>query len=362
MVMSNVLGSLLGLHAQTLLHPGAGTALGTVDLPIQRERHTHWPTIAGSALKGILRDACRERIAELPAEQLEGELRHDDEFDEAGGVTKRAARSGTRRGKADATLKLNRLFGPPTAGAGEFAGALSVCDARLLAYPVRSLKGVFAWVSCPAVLTRLQRDARLAGCDDFPDSIPPVAPHQFVAPNDCPCIAAGKNAEGENCEQVVLEEFDFTRRTGEEGKLSAIAAWISQHLLPEHPETRQRFQAHLLLLSDDDFTHFARHATEIVARIGLNYETKTVNSGALFYQEFLPAETVLYSVVLANRSRAAHGKIAGQETDGRAELLKLLQETICLVPYSQIGGDETTGKGICAVCLTAPQPCRPIGR
>src|SRR5947208_12166768 len=51
---------LLFLHAQTGLHPGSGTALGTVDLPVQRERHTGWPTIPGSALKGILRDRCRE--------------------------------------------------------------------------------------------------------------------------------------------------------------------------------------------------------------------------------------------------------------------------------------------------------------
>src|SRR5437879_572508 len=36
-------GALLGIHALTSLHPGSGTALGTVDLPIQRERHTHWP-------------------------------------------------------------------------------------------------------------------------------------------------------------------------------------------------------------------------------------------------------------------------------------------------------------------------------
>src|SRR5207253_5149205 len=51
---------LLFLHAQTGLHPGSGTALGTVDLPVQRERHTHWPTVPGSALKGILRDRARE--------------------------------------------------------------------------------------------------------------------------------------------------------------------------------------------------------------------------------------------------------------------------------------------------------------
>ena len=46
---------LLFLHAQTGLHPGSGTALGAVDLPIQRERYTQWPVIPGSTLKGILR-------------------------------------------------------------------------------------------------------------------------------------------------------------------------------------------------------------------------------------------------------------------------------------------------------------------
>ena len=36
----NKANALLFIHAQTSLHPGTGTALGTVDLPIQRERHT----------------------------------------------------------------------------------------------------------------------------------------------------------------------------------------------------------------------------------------------------------------------------------------------------------------------------------
>src|SRR5437660_12574596 len=65
---------LLFLHAQTGLHPGSGTALGTVDLPVQRERHTRWPLIPGSALKGILRDLCREKAKE----------QYEDERDEEG--------------------------------------------------------------------------------------------------------------------------------------------------------------------------------------------------------------------------------------------------------------------------------------
>ena len=60
--------AVLFIHALTGLHPGSGTALGVVDLPVQRERHTQWPVIPGSSLKGILRSTChasdedRERV------------------------------------------------------------------------------------------------------------------------------------------------------------------------------------------------------------------------------------------------------------------------------------------------------------
>src|SRR5262245_12866022 len=183
---TNVLGGLLGLYAQTSLHPGAGTALGTVDLPVQRERHTHWPTVAASALKGILRDACREKIAARA--DLDILPRHDDEPAEGERPERRAERKGGRRDRADATMELNVAFGPPTAGSSEFAGALSVTDARLLAFPVRSLKGVFAWVSCPAVLERLQRDAALAG-QPTEWKIPEVKANRVIVPlEDCPCL------------------------------------------------------------------------------------------------------------------------------------------------------------------------------
>jgi CRISPR-associated protein Cmr4 len=322
-----VSGALLSLHAQTALHPGAGTALGTVDLPVQRERHTQWPTIAGSALKGILRDACRENIAIRP--DLDQLARFDDEPD------KPAERKGKAREKADATLELNELFGPPTAGSHEFGGALSITDARLLAFPVRSLKGVFAWVSCPAVLQRLERDAVLAG-KTLEGTIPDVANEQVVVPEGCPCLVS---------EHIILEEFEFKRSPANCGKL---AEWITLNLFPDTPSyaaTRTRFQKHFLLLSDDDFTHFAKHATEVAARIGLDYETKTVKTGALFYQEFLPAETLFYAVVLANSARSRNGK----GKDGTA-ILKTLEQHVPSV--LQVGGDETTGKGLCAVRLT----------
>src|SRR5262249_11585540 len=155
-------GGLLGLHALTALHPGSGAALGTVDLPVQRERHTHWPTVAGSALKGILRDACREQV--------------------------KASYQGDRK-QADESAAITQLFGPPTQPSAEHAGSVSVTDARLLAYPVRSLKGVFAWVTCPAVLERLQRDVTLVG-EKLPafDPTRPAAQFQVIVPPGCPCL------------------------------------------------------------------------------------------------------------------------------------------------------------------------------
>jgi CRISPR-associated protein Cmr4 len=319
-------GALLALHAQTALHPGAGTALGTVDLPVQRERHTHWPTIAGSALKGILRDACRERIVR--------DKRLDDEPLDPGDPNRPRR---TRRDRANEDQELVDVFGPPTNAATEAAGALSVTDARLLAFPVRSLKGVFAWVSCPAVLDRLARDAALADLPTLGD-VPDVTDNQAVlASAGCACLVG--NA-------LVLEEFEFGKAP--QGDAGPIADWIARHMLPDIPSyggTRQRFPKHFAILSDNDFTHFARHATEVMARIGLNYETKTVKEGALFYQEFLPSETLLYAILLANAARARFA------TRDAPAILKAV--TDYLPPVLQIGGDETTGKGYCATRLTA---------
>lgn len=97
----------------------------------------------------------------------------------------------------------------------------------------------------------------------------------------------------------------------------------------------------LAILNDNDFTHFARHATEVTARIGLDAETKTVKQGALFYQEFLPPETLFYSVALAENSRDRNRSKTAKE---------VLSEVRASTPkYLQIGGDETIGKGLCAI-------------
>jgi CRISPR-associated protein Cmr4 len=282
--------ALLFVHALTSLHPGSGTALGVVDLLVQRERHTDWPLIPGSSLKGILRDACRRKNGD------------DNE--------------------------LYAVFGPKTDEAGEHAGALSLTDARILAFPVRSLRGVFAWVTCAAVLERLNRDLSLTG----------TAGLQGIARPEKEKAACNGNDLLVDGNKLVLEEFEFTRTEGSD----SVADWVAEHATEDKP-TKDRIRTHLAVLHDDDFTHFVRHATEVVARVGLDYERKTVKAGALFYQEFLPAETLFYSVVIAEDSRRSDLK------KGAAWTLQYAKERV--PPVLQIGGNETIGKGLCALRL-----------
>ena len=53
--MKNNLISLCTFYAISPLHAGCGAATSQVDLPIQRERHTNWPHIQASGVKGAFR-------------------------------------------------------------------------------------------------------------------------------------------------------------------------------------------------------------------------------------------------------------------------------------------------------------------
>lgn len=289
--------ALLFIHCLTSMHPGTGAALGVVDLPVQRERHTQWPTVPGSSLKGVLRAACASKAG-----------RHDEQVLSA--------------------------FGPETEAASEHAGALSISDARLLAFPVRSLKGVFAWTTCSSVLSRLERDLGVTGGPPLPE-IPEVAENEAAAIPNSPLGIDGR---------ALLEEFDF--RLAEEPLASAVSGWVASQAV-EDRGTKARLKSYIAILHDNDFTHFVRHATEVTARVGLDYQRKTVRKGALFYEESLPPETLFYAIVTAEDSRR-HGR-GESGPDLIAWLRGKLSRTL------QIGGGESVGKGICAVRLVASE-------
>ncbi|MBC6403478.1 MAG: type III-B CRISPR module RAMP protein Cmr4 [Hyphomonadaceae bacterium] len=279
------------VHCLTAIHPGSGTALGVVDLPVQRERHTQWPTIPGSTLKGVLR-----------------------------------ASNG-----AEAEDWVQTVFGPATHHADDHAGALTISDARVLAFPVRSLKGVFAWISCPSVLDRLQRDLKIMRCRDdrlSSDKWKGVGDNAVLCAEDSPLLIEGDG--------MLLEEFDFKRT----GAAPDVANWVAENAVVD-TATAVRVRSHFAIVHDDAFGHFVRHATEVSARIALDADTRTVKPGALFWEEHLPPETLFYALVTSSDSRRK-----GDSTRAD-EVLERLRTT--LPGMLQIGGNATLGKGLCAV-------------
>lgn len=285
----------LFLYTETSLHAGTGSTVSAVDLPIQRERTTRHPLVQGSGIKGALRS------------QL---LKADYE---------------------------KTLFGPSTddmnklRNAGRendtYAGALSVGDARIVLFPVRSLSGVFAYITCPMVLARMRR------------SIPNLKP--FPAHVDVSKSVVTEHSSVTTSGQLVLEEFSFSTEASSE--INELATWFAEHALPtgdEYAYWRQKLLNSLVILSDDDFTEFTVNSTEIVTRVRIDSAKKTVERGALWTQEALPSDTLLMSSVNVSASRNGDGASADDLAQGLAESIPA---------RIQVGGDETTGQGFVAL-------------
>ena len=199
-------------YAISPVHMGAGSAIGAIDSPIQREVHTKHPMFAGSGIKGALRHHFNRAWP-----RAEGDER-----------------------KPNSLIK--SIFGPDT-GASDFAGALSLSDAQLVALPVRSLKGGFAYVTSPLALARLQRLAAQSGTAPEWDA-PSVAENKAM-------VASGNLLQDK---QLILEAFEFIAEEVD-GKLEAIAQWIATRALPGPANSffANKFKTDLVLLHDTDF-------------------------------------------------------------------------------------------------------------
>jgi len=286
---------LLTLYTRTPLHVGCGTSVDVVDLPIMRERITKFPVIPGSSLKGVLLQAAREHFE-----------------------------NGTHARKDGLPAEAKLLFGAIEEGDDKKqtsnAGCVQIMEAKLLAFPVRSLAGCFAWITCPAVLRRFQRDT----ASTF--NIPDVQKDQAIVATDSELIVQGQS-------KIVLEEYAISTGNDKHCEVvKALEACVTDSLWSDKLAKR------LAILHDEDFQHFVNTCTEIVSRIVINPETRTNTN--LFNQENVPCETLFYSVlsVLAPRRQ-------GSEGDASSLLTDLLKAN----PTLQIGGDETTGHGFCSV-------------
>lgn len=270
------------LHALSPLHAGTGHAADVIDLPTARMKATGIPFVPGSSIKGVLRDA--------------------------------------RRSAADARDgKLEAVFGPPTSNASDHAGALVVGDARLLALPVRSFRGTFAWTTSPLLLALARRDLEAApAVPRFQDRGARVSPGSVCFHQD----------------RLYLEDLDLPA-----AEVSEVAPWAAQ-LAPLVSLEEDIFTKRFAIVDDETMAFLWETATQIDARVRIDGGTRTVASGALWLEESLPPETLLVGLLAGDQSRKPGVEMKPEQ---------VLDHALPGEQILQLGGKATVGRGRCRI-------------
>lgn len=281
------------IHAVSPLHVGSGRGVGYIDLPVVREKTTNWPLVPGTAVKGVV-----------------------SSYNNASGT----------EGRKD---RMNRIaFGVADdngLGEGSNAGALVFTDARLLCLPVRSFYGTFAWCTCPLALARFMQDLSVSSKVGEP-AVPRIGSVQKAfLPSGSDIIQSGK---------VFIEDLDI--EAFENNQASEWAGFIAKRVFSD--DTWQDiFKKHFVILSDDAFNFLCQTGTEVSARIKIDSDKGTAYDGALWYEESLPAETILFGLVWCEEPKCSDGEPVSKEA--------LLSKYCEGEHFMQMGGNATTGKG-----------------
>ena len=301
-----MLQKMLYLVAVSPVHNGAGQGIGMIDNSILRQRDTNLPIIQGSSIKGVLREEWKE------ADQDED-------------------------GKAMLTL-----FGPEPDEAAAYAGAISPGDAQLLLFPIRSLKGAFVWATSPLTLALFQKHLKFAcipldALDNVMAQAAQIGDQEVWVPNQ----QSLDKLEAGDC--VVLEEYGYEGKVSNEMKELAdkLAGMIFPSTYPLF--LKEHFKKRVVLLPEDDFRYFVTFATEVTPNIRIE-ESGATKKGSLRYTEYLPAQSVLYSLWSVDKGRSEDAATLCLQTDQK--VWEKVEEKVKDHYRVQIGGDATVGKGL----------------
>ncbi len=281
------------VHALSPLHAGTGQGVGVIDLPIAREKATGLPFLPGSSLKGSLRSLASPN-------------------------------------------DVAAVFGPNSSDNDNRASAAQFSDQRLLLLPIRSLAGTFAWVTSPYVLQRFVRDMKEV-LSTAPNNPIPKDHLSILKENHCAVVKSTSKITI-NTKEVYLEDLDLPIQT--ELDMTDWAQWIGKEVFPNDTVWQTMLTERFCLVPDDIFNFLIATATEITARIKLVEGSKTVQDGGLWYEEALPAESILAGILVVNPSYT-------NLTSARVfEIIQgLTGKTV------QFGGKATVGHGICRVLI-----------
>ncbi len=328
---------ILFLYTETPLHAGAGTRVSYIDNPVQRERITNFPIIQASSLKGVLRWEAWQRMKN-------GKNEKDNEKWTAKMIAIIFGPGEDIKNQLNEELKNEGKEPEQEITSSDFGGSMSITDARVLLFPVRSLKGVFAWLTCPLVLQRLKRDLESVGENWFSDNnvenlLQNWDDETTVYTTSQSMVIFSENNDG----KCVFEDFQFDPAQDKKKQLENLSKFLINKLDNSNPLIHTLPQR-LVLVHDDVFQEFVEMSTEIVTRIRISPVTGTVEEGALFSEELVPSETVFWTV-LKTTDPPQKAKTELNINDINAEKLSGKIKKLTEDGIIQFGGDETLGRG-----------------
>ncbi len=303
------------LVALTQVHVGIGRSPGTVDLPIARDSFG-LPYIPGSAIKGSMKSACLRSYYRECVEECK--TKRDKEKEKC----------------LLENCKCYQLYGwdlrllEGESPVVPFLSPVSVTDASLVLFPAYNDLGEYAYVTSRLALRRLE-DLLNLKLDGIKFELQPIdnPPTYF---ND---IAINKN------KVKVVESDKFAKLKGEGSKLSELL-----------------LEKKIYVLSDEDFLNVVEAGIIRQTRVRLDFLRKSVVSGALWSEEYLPEGAVFFFLGIYHPLNLALTDYA----DFRARVPTILQETHGVFKCHldelermdfvlEIGGKETIGKGLVKV-------------
>ena len=292
------MNKIISIQTITPLHMGTGQAIGTTDLPISREKVTNWPNMPGSSVKGVLKETLR--VAWLLKNETDPKRNND---------------SGMKADKA-----LTKLFGSPEANNAD-AGALMISDLLCVLFPVRALRGTFAYVTCPLAIQKLNQMLSVLGRPEIKVGNPDTSTAK-IAKQDS--VFSGN-------EKFYLEDLEFTSQNYAE----EFAKELCDALGLDEKTTKPR----LVVVADDIFRYFVENATEVTTHVTIDFETRTASGGMLRSEERVPAEAIFVGLMMVEKLH--------KMTDEDSNRLNSVNDL-----YTQFGGKSSVGNGLCKVKLT----------
>ncbi|PIE66301.1 MAG: type III-B CRISPR module RAMP protein Cmr4 [Desulfobacterales bacterium] len=290
------------MQTRSGLHCGIGQGLSDIDQPVARHSITGHPLVPGTTIKGVL----REYFEECNEQELFA-----------------AAFGGLKKGESD------------------FASALAFTDSQLITLPARSYYGTYAHVSTPQILHFVKDEMIRAGFKDLPE-IPQFPLSQETSEYHAAVSKNSRLLRGKT-KTLLLEELDLlvdvlsSKETDKWGEL------LAKQLFPDDTEGQKFFKEGFVLVDNDVLDFLCETALPVAAHNRIN-ENGIVEDGALWYEEYVPAEAVFLGAIYAENARGkGYNHISAEDL-----LKKFCHHSLFL----QIGGNATTGRGLVSITFS----------